>query len=204
MSYACPIDLDVARLRHEIRGVYARVATDPGAAFHFHRGAAYAAERLGYDAAELAELPESVTSAFAGIGNPHAIERLAAGAAVLDVGCGAGMDLLISARRVGASGHAIGVDMTADMLARAAEGAAAAGLANVDPRQGDATSLPVEDTSIDVVTSNGVLNLVPEKPAAAAEMFRVLRPGGRLQIADIIVADRLSEEVRRDVELWTG
>lgn len=204
MSYACPVDLDLARLRSEIQSVYARVASDPNATFHFHRGPVYAAHVLGYDAGELARLPAPVTASFAGIGNPHAIARIPEGATVVDVGCGAGMDLLISARRAGPSGRAIGVDMTEDMLARARAGAMEAGLATVDVRQGDATNLPIDDASVDVVTSNGVLNLVPDKPAAASEMFRVLRPGGRLQIADIVVAEPLSEDVRRDVELWTG
>lgn len=204
MSYVCPVDLDLARLRDEIQSIYARVASEPDSAFHFHRGPVYAAERLGYDATELASLPASVTASFAGIGNPHAIQPIEKGAVVLDVGCGAGMDLLVSAKRTGPAGRAIGVDMTESMVARARDGAAEAGLANVEIRLGDATALPVEDASIDVVTSNGVLNLVPDKPAAAAEIFRVLRPGGRLQIADIVVADRLSEEIRRDVELWTG
>ena len=204
MSYACPVDLDLARLRTEIQSVYARVAGDPDATFHFHRGPVYAAQALGYDAEELAQLPASVTASFAGIGNPHAIARIPEGATVVDVGCGAGMDLLISARRTGPGGLAIGVDMTDDMLARARAGAMEAGLDNVHVRSGDATHLPIDDASVDVVTSNGVLNLVPDKPAAAAEMFRVLRPGGRLQIADIIVAESLSEDIRRDVELWTG
>jgi arsenite methyltransferase len=204
MSYACPVDLDLARLRHEIQSVYARVASEPDASFHFHRGPAYAVERLGYDAGELAALPVSVTSSFAGIGNPHAIARVPASATVVDVGCGAGMDLLLSARRVGPTGAAIGVDMTVDMLARAREGAREAGLSNVELREGDATALPLANESVDVVTTNGVLNLVPDKPRAAAEMFRVLAPGGRLQIADIIVGEALSDEIRRDVDLWTG
>lgn len=204
MSYACPVDLDQTRLRQEIQSVYARVAREPDAPFHFHRGPAYAAERLGYDPVELAGLPAAVTSSFAGIGNPHAIRRIPEGAAVVDVGCGAGMDLLLSARRAGAAGRAIGVDMTDDMIRRAEAGAREAGLTNVEVRAGDATSLPVDDSSIDVVTSNGVLNLVPDKPRAASEMFRVLRRGGYLQIADIVVAERLAAEVRRDVELWTG
>ncbi|MEX2271108.1 MAG: methyltransferase domain-containing protein [Vicinamibacterales bacterium] len=204
MSYACPVDLDLARLQREIQTVYARVAADPGGAFHFHRGPVYAVERLGYDAAELAALPDSVTSSFAGIGNPHAIARVPEGATVVDVGCGAGMDLLVSAGRVGAAGAAIGVDMTDDMLARARDGAREAGLSNVELRTGDATALPIADHTADVVMSNGVLNLVPDKARAAAEMFRVLKPGGRLQIADISVGEALSEDVRRDVDLWTG
>jgi arsenite methyltransferase len=204
MSYACPVDLDLARLQREIQSVYARVAAEPDGAFHFHRGPAYAIERLGYDPSELEGLPAAVTASFAGIGNPHAIGRVPEGATVADVGCGAGLDLLIAARRVGPTGAAIGVDMTDDMLSRAREGARLAGLSNVELRAGDATALPLADRSVDVVTSNGVLNLVPDKPQAAAEMFRVLKPGGRLQIADIVVAEALSEDVRRDVDLWTG
>ena len=204
MAYACPVDLDLARLRREIQSVYARVAAEPGGAFHFHRGAAYAVERLGYDAGELAALPLAVTASFAGIGNPHAIARVAEGATIADVGCGAGMDLLISAGRIGRSGLAIGVDMTEDMVQRARAGAHEANRSNVDVRLGDATNLPVADAAVDVVTSNGVLNLVPDKPAAAAEMFRVLKIGGRLQIADIIVGAALSDEIKSDVDLWTG
>ena len=204
MSYACPVDLDLARLQREIQNVYARVAVEPDGAFHFHRGPAYAVSQLAYDRSEVEALPEEVTASFAGIGNPHAIARIPEGATVADVGCGAGMDLLLSAQRVGPSGTAIGIDMTDDMLARARKGAVEAGLANVEVRAGDATALPIADRHVDVVTSNGVLNLVPDKARAASEMFRVLKPGGRLQIADIIVADALSEDVRRDVELWTG
>jgi arsenite methyltransferase len=138
------------------------------------------------------------------VGNPHAIALLPVGATVLDVGCGAGMDLLVAARRVGPSGTAIGVDMTEPMRACAIAGAAACGLTNVDMRAGDATSLPVEDASIDVVISNGVLNLVPQKELALAEIRRVLKPRGRVQIADIVLHQGLSESALRDVDLWAG
>lgn len=204
MSLSCPIDLDVARLRDEVRSMYARVAADPAGEFHFHRGPAYAAERLGYDASELARLPASVTASFAGIGNPHLVQRIETGATVLDIGCGAGTDLLLAAMRVGPAGRAVGVDMTEAMAARAREGARAAGLDNVAVRIGDGTTLPVDASSIDVVISNGVFNLIPDKDRALAEMFRVVKPGGRLQIADIVLGAELDAAAKRDVDLWTG
>lgn len=204
MTLACPIDLDSLRLRREVQEMYARVAAAPDGAYHFHRGADYAATMLGYNAAELAALPASVTDSFAGIGNPHAIAPLSGGARVVDIGSGAGTDLLLAARHVGSSGHAIGVDMTAEMRDRARAGARECGLTHVEVLEGDATSLPLDDASVDVVISNGVLNLVPEKERAFAEIARVLRPGGRLQIADIVTGVELSEEIRRDIDLWTG
>lgn len=160
--------------------------------------------RLGYDAAELAQLPPEVTSAFAGVGNPHTVAPLPAGARVLDVGSGSGTDLLVAALHVGPRGRAIGVDMTDEMRERAREGAARCGLDHVELRSGDATALPVEDASVGIVMSNGVLNLVPEKDRAIAEIARVLRPGGRVQIADIVLGQPLSEGARRDIDLWTG
>ena len=204
MTLACPVDLDSLRLRREVQEMYARVASAPDGAYHFHRGPDYAATMLGYNAAELAALPASVTHSFAGIGNPHAIAPLSGGARVVDIGSGAGTDLLLAARHVGSSGHAIGVDMTAEMRDRARAGARECGLTHVEVLEGDATSLPLDDESVDVVISNGVLNLVPEKERAFAEIARVLRPGGRLQIADIVTGVELSEEIRRDIDLWTG
>jgi SAM-dependent methyltransferase len=184
--------------------MYARVATSPGGEFHFHRGPAYAATRLGYDATELAALPLDVTSSFAGVGNPHAIGPIPAGAVVVDVGSGAGTDLLLAARHCGPKGRAIGVDMTEAMRQRATDGAARCGLSHVVVRAGDATRLPIDDRSVDVVVSNGVLNLVPEKERAVAEIARVLKPGGRVQIADIIIGEVLSDDALRDIDLWTG
>lgn len=204
MDISCSIDLDVARLRAEVQAMYSRVADEPDGEFHFHRGAAYAANRLGYDAGELARLPESVTASFAGIGNPHLARPVGTGATVLDMGCGAGTDLLLAAMHAGPTGRAIGVDMTEAMVARAREGARKAGLANVEVRIGDATALPGDEASIDVLISNGVFNLVPDKARALVAMFRVIKPGGRLQIADIVLGGDLDEAAKRDVDLWTS
>ena len=204
MAIACPIDLDTLKLSAEIQSIYARVAEDPSGEFHFHRGPEYAARRLNYDAAELSQLPGTVTESFAGVGNPHAIAPLPTGATVVDIGCGAGMDLLLAAFHVGPRGRAIGVDMTDAMRDRARRDATACGLVHVEVREGEATALPIEAESVDVVISNGVLNLVPEKRAAVAEIQRVLKPGGRVQIADIVLGVELPEDARRDIDLWTG
>ena len=204
MSLACPVEINTQQLRCEVSNIYARVASHPEGSFHFHRGPAYAAEFLGYDAQELASLPSEATASFAGVGNPFAIAALCEGATVIDIGSGAGMDLLLAARRTGLQGRAIGVDMTDAMIERAGRAARIAGLDNVEIRKGDATDLPLADASVDVVISNGVLNLVPEKEPAFREIVRVLRPGGRIQIADIVVEQELSEDIRSNIELWTG
>jgi arsenite methyltransferase len=204
MAIVCPVDLDTLKLRAEIQSIYARVATAPGGDFHFHRGPAYAAEMLGYDANALALLPADTTASFAGVANPHRIAPLAAGATVVDIGCGAGMDLLLAARAVGTAGRAIGIDMTDAMAERARTGARAGGLDNVEVRVGDALSLPVEPESVDVVISNGVLNLTPDKTLAFAEVFRILKPGGQFLYGDIVVASELSESIRGNIDLWTG
>jgi arsenite methyltransferase len=198
---ASPIDAQT--VREEVSKMYSRVASDPDGDFHFHRGPAYAAEFLGYDPAELAGLPSECTASFAGIANPHLIAPILPGETVLDIGCGAGTDLLIAARRVGPNGRAIGIDMTEGMRDRARSSAAAAGLSNVEVHCADATLLPLPDASVDVVISNGVLNLVPEKEKAFSEIRRVLRPGGRLQLGDIVLSAPLSSEARGDVGLWT-
>src|ERR1043166_1511393 len=200
MAISCPVDLDTQKRRAEIQSIYARVATEPSGAFHFHRGPEYAATRLGYDAADLAKIPRTVTESFAGVGNPHAIGSVPEGATIVDIGSGAGTDLLLAALHVGATGRAIGVDMTEAMRERARGGAAASGLAHVDVREGEATALPVERESVDVVISNGVLNLVADKQLAIAEIRRILKPGGRVQIADIVLGIELPEEARRDID----
>jgi arsenite methyltransferase len=204
MSIACPIDLNTAVLRSEVSRMYGRVAAAPNGEFHFHRGPAYAVEFLGYDAKELASLPPNCTASFAGIGNPLAIGPIHVGETVLDIGCGSAMDLLLAAKRAGADGCAIGIDMTEAMIEQARQSAAAARLRQVEIRKGDATALPIADGSIDVVSSNGVLNLVPEKDRACGEIVRVLKPGGRLHLADIALDVELPEDARRNIDLWTG
>jgi arsenite methyltransferase len=204
MALACPVDLDTARLRQEIQSIYARVADEPSGAFHFHRGPRYAAEMLGYDSGALEALPPEATASFAGVANPHRIAPIAAGATVVDIGCGAGMDLLLAANAVGSGGRAIGVDMTEAMIERARTAARALRLSHVDVRLGDALDLPIETESADVVISNGVLNLAPDKERAFGEVFRILKPGGRFLYGDIVVANELSETIRRDIDLWTG
>ena len=204
MALKCPVGLDPDQLRQEVRSVYARVAQSPEGDFHFHRGPEYAAEQLDYDANELAELPPQATASFAGVGNPLAIDRLEPGQVVVDIGSGSGMDLLLAARRVGPEGKAIGVDMTDEMLASARRSAEAMGANQVELRKGDLLDLPLESDSVDVVISNGVLNLSPDKIVSFSEIARVLRPGGRLLLADIIMGVELDEAARSDIDLWAG
>jgi SAM-dependent methyltransferase len=205
MAATCPSTFDIPHLRRRVRETYTAVAEHPDGDFHFHRGARYASEMLGYDAAELAALPAEATDAFAGVGRPHAAGTLRPGQVVLDHACGAGTDLLLAARRVGPRGRAIGVDLTAAMVARARRAVAAAGLADrVDVVQGAYEALPIPDASVDVVLSNGVLNLAPDKRGVLAEVVRVLRPGGQLWLADVVVQRELTLEARSDPELWAA
>ena len=204
MAIACPVGFEVARLYQEIRRTYASVARDPGGNFHFHRGPDYAARLLGYDLIELKSLPQVATAPFAGVGNPFLMDSLPPGAAVVDIGSGAGMDCLLAGRRVGPKGMVVGVDMTDEMLERARAGANEAGLGQVRFEKADVNRLPLDPQSIDVVISNGVFNLTPDKEALFTELYRVVRPGGRLQFADITVGVALSENARNDIDLWTG
>jgi arsenite methyltransferase len=204
MAAVCPINLDRDRLKAEVRATYARVAENPDGDFHFHRGPEYATEFLGYDLAELHALPATATAPFAGVGNPFLMEQLPSGATVIDLGSGAGMDCLLAGRRVGSAGRVIGIDMTDAMLARARRGAAEARLAHVRFEKADITALPVGTDSVDVVISNGVINLLPDKSGVFSELYRVVRPGGRLQFADIVIETELSEDARNNIDLWTG
>lgn len=205
MAATCPIDLDVDHLRRSVRDTYTRLARDPAGDFHFHRGPHYAVRLLGYDVAEIASLPASATAAFAGVGNPLAAGPILPGETVLDHACGAGMDLLLAARRVGPRGRAIGVDMTPAMVDRARVAARQARLdAIVDVRSGVYEALPVASASVDVVLSNGVLNLAPDKRRVFAEIARVLRHGGRLLLADVVVQRELTLDARRDANLWAA
>jgi arsenite methyltransferase len=196
--------VDMTQLRTEIQKVYSDVALDPKKGYHFHTGPEYAAERLGYSRTALGELPDAVTAAFAGVGNPLAMGAPAPGATVLDIGAGSGMDAFIAGRAVGTSGHVIALDMTDAMLERGRENVALTGLRQIEYRRGYAESLPVEDESVDLVISNGVINLSPDKDAVFREAFRVLKRGGRLQIADIVVQKDIPPAGREDIAIWTA
>lgn len=204
MSIACPISLDREKLKSEVRATYAKVAENPQGEFHFHRGPEYAARLLGYDLAELNALPQIATAPFAGVGNPFMMDALPSGGTIVDIGSGAGMDCLLAARRVGATGRVVGIDMTDAMLTRARTGATEAKLPQARFEKADMTELPLDSGTVDVVISNGVINLAPEKQKVFNELFRVVKPGGRLQFADIIVGTELSEDARNNIDLWTG
>ena len=197
------VTVDVDVLRSEIEKTYTEVSTEPDKDFIFPTGRSWA-EDLGYPQPELSRVPDATVESFAGVANPHSLGRIEEGATVLDLGCGAGTDLLIAAQLVGPSGHVIGVDMTASMLERARASAHEMGLSNVELHESLIESLPVPDASIDVVISNGVIDLVPDKDAVFDEMDRVLRPGGRLQIADVVIHTEVSEDARDRIDLWTG
>jgi arsenite methyltransferase len=199
---AADVEIDVELLKSEIRKTYASVSEEPQRDFVFPTGRPWA-EDLGYPA-ELANVPDAAVESFAGVANPWEMGRLAPGERVLDVGAGAGTDSLLAAQMVGEQGHVTGIDMTPEMLAKARAAAAAMGAANVEFVEADAERLPFPDASFDVVISNGVIDLIPDKDAVFAELHRVLIPGGRLQIADVTIQHPVSEEGRRNIDLWTG
>jgi arsenite methyltransferase len=195
--------LDVALLRSEIQRTYADVSTQPDQEFIFPTGRAWALD-LGYPQDLLARVPEASCESFAGVANPFSMGALQPGEDVLDVGCGAGMDSLVAAQMVGATGSVTGIDMTPEMVAKARGSIAEMGLGNVKIVEGSAEHLPFENASFDVVISNGVIDLVPDKDAVFSEITRVLRPGGRIQLADVTIQNPVSEESKRDIDLWAG
>jgi arsenite methyltransferase len=199
---AVEVEVDVQLLKREIKKTYSSVSEEPDRDFIFPTGRAWA-EDLGYPA-ELAAVPDAAVESFAGVANPWELGRLAPGERVLDLGSGAGTDSLIAAQMVGETGHITGIDMTPQMWAKARAAAAEMGASNVEFVESEAESLPFPDGSFDVVISNGVIDLIPDKDAVFAELFRVLAPGGRIQIADVTIQNPVSAEGRRNIDLWTG
>ena len=197
------ITVDVDLLRSEIEKTYTEVSTDQDKDFIFPTGRGWA-EDLDYPQPELSNVPDASVESFAGVANHFELSRIEPGSTVLDLGCGAGTDLLIAAQMAGPEGKVIGIDMTRTMLERAQASAHELGLDNVELHEGLIESLPVPDDSIDVLISNGVIDLVPDKDAVFDEIDRVLKPGGRLQIADVVIHTEVSEDARDRIDLWTG
>jgi SAM-dependent methyltransferase len=197
-----PVDVDV--LREEIQKTYTEVSSQAGEKFIFPTGRGWA-EDLGYPQPELSKVPDATVDSFAGVANPHVLGRIEEGATVLDLGCGAGTDLLIAAQMVGPAGHVIGVDMTPSMLRVAGASAREMGLADrVELHESLIEHLPLPAGEVDIVISNGVIDLVPDKDAVFDEIDRVLKPGGRLQFADVVIHHEVSEDARKRIDLWTG
>jgi SAM-dependent methyltransferase len=203
VTHVTPAAVDTDALRCQIQDKYTDVAKAPEMGFHFHTGRPLA-RMLGYDGAVVDSLPAGTVESFAGMGNPFSMGGLSPGETVLDIGCGAGFDTIIAARRVAPGGRVLAVDMTPAMLEKARAGADSVGLTNIDFREGYAEALPAEDATVDVVISNGVINLCPDKMAVMAEVYRVLKPGGRIQIADIVVHKEVPQDAKDDIDLWSG
>lgn len=195
--------VDPAALREEVKSKYREVATNPHGKFHFHTGRRLA-QRLDYDASVVDAMPDSAVESFAGVANPFSLRPLERGERVVDAGSGAGFDCFIAAHQVGPGGRVVGIDMLADMLARSRAAAGQMGLGNVEFREGLIEDMPVEDGWADVVMSNGVINLCADKRRAFEEIWRVLRPGGWLQFADIANGKPVPESALRNIDLWTA
>jgi SAM-dependent methyltransferase len=204
MSVDSPsLAVDVQALRKEVQNKYREVALDPQGAHHFHNGR-FLAKHLAYVEKFVAPLPDEAVESFAGVANPFSLGSLAKGERVVDVGSGGGFDSFVAADQVGSSGRVIGIDMTEEMLAKSRSTARKLGLTNVEFREGLAEQIPVEDGWADVVISNGVINLCADKKGTFTEIFRVLRPGGRIQFADIANGNPVPESAMRNVDLWTA
>lgn len=197
------LGLDIGELREAISEEYEAVANKPDQGFHFHTGRRLT-DILGYKDEWLDGIPESSIESFAGTGNPFNIGEINSGEIVVDIGCGAGIDSFVAAKKVGSNGKVIGIDMTDAMLTKARKAGEESGFDQVEFRKGHAESLPIENGWADVVISNGVINLTPDKKATFREMARILKPNGRLQIGDILVQKKVPDGAKRKIDLWTG
>ena len=196
-----PVDPDA--LREEVKAKYREVAVDPHGEFHFHTGRPLA-RRLGYDDAIVDSLPDAAVESFAGDGNPFSLQPLGPGEKVVDIGSGGGFDCFVAAQQVGPEGQVVGIDMTEEMLSKSRQTAAEMGCDQASFREGLIEEMPIEDGWADVVISNGVINLCPDKAQVFAEIYRVLKPGGRLQYADIANGNPVPEAAVADIDLWTA
>jgi SAM-dependent methyltransferase len=197
------ITVDAVALREEVKDKYRAVATDPHGDFHFHTGRPLA-KRLGYDDSIVDPMPDRAVESFAGVGNPFSLRHLKVGERVVDCGSGGGFDCFVAATEVGAGGEVVGIDMTEEMLSKSRHTAAEMGLDHLAFREGLLESLPVEDGWADVVISNGVFNLCADKEEVFGEAWRVLRPGGVLQFADIANGAAVPDAARENIDLWTA
>jgi ubiquinone/menaquinone biosynthesis C-methylase UbiE len=203
MSNSAPYRLDIADLEARVKAMYEQVATQPQREFHFETGRDLA-ERLGYPAADLDSIPAAAVESFAGVGYFLDLAAIQPGETVLDLGSGSGTDSFLAAIATGLTGRVIGVDMTAAQLAKSRHLATSAAMMNVEFRDGHIERPPADDASIDCVISNGVVNLSADKQAVFQAAATVLRPGGRLVIADIVSAVRLPDAVTCDASLWAA
>ncbi len=195
--------LDVKALRKQVKDKYREVAMSPDGDYHFHTGRA-AAARCAYSKQDYAELPDAAVESFAGVANPFALRDLEAGETVVDLGSGAGFDCFVAANRVGRDGRVIGIDMTEEMLEKSRSTAAALNMWQLEFKEGYLEDLPIADDSVDVVISNGVINLCPDKRKVFAEILRVLKPGGVLQFADIANSKPVPQTAVDNIDLWTA
>lgn len=196
------IAVDPVALREEVKNKYRDVACNPNGEYHFHTGRA-AAKRLGYDSAVVDAMPDAAVESFAGVANPFSLRPLEQGESVVDAGSGAGFDSFIASHQLGPRGRVVGVDMLPEMLEKSRKTAELMGLKNLEFREGLLEEIPVEDGWADVVISNGVINLCADKKRVFSEIWRVLRPGGRLQFGDIANGQPIPKSALRDIDLWT-
>jgi len=195
--------VDPVALREEVKAKYREVAVDPHGEYHFHTGRPLA-KRLGYDDDVVDPMPDTAVESFAGVGNPFSLRSLAPGERVVDIGSGGGFDVFVAADQVGPNGHVIGIDMTQEMLDKSRRTAIEMGLSHVEFREGLIEEMPVDDGWADAVISNGVINLCADKELVFKEIHRVLKPGGRLQFADIANGEPVPDTAVNNIDLWTA